>query len=66
MFWGEGKMEQDKSIETIQMVINTLNHIEVHGRDNLSRLLGCIQKLDEMKESMYRDSYNEQRENVRD
>lgn len=31
--------------QTIQMVINTLNTIEVHGESNLGSLLGSIQAL---------------------
>lgn len=30
----------------LQAVINTLNSIEVHGKDNLSKLLGCINLLE--------------------
>lgn len=29
---------------------NTLNQIEVHGADNLDKLLGCIQTIDKMIE----------------
>ena len=29
-------------------VIVTLGKIEVHGKDNLTRLLGCIQELEKM------------------
>lgn len=31
--------------ETIKKVIFTLGLVEVHGAENLSRLLGCIQAL---------------------
>ena len=34
--------------DRIAAVIVTLGKIEVHGKDNLSRLLGCIQKLEKM------------------
>lgn len=38
--------------ETEEMYLNatvsTLNDIEVHGRDNLSKLLGCINVLTEI------------------
>lgn len=34
--------------ERIAAVIVTLGKIEVHGKDNLSRLLGCIQELEKM------------------
>ena len=32
----------------IQTVIDTLNTIEVHGKTNLSRLLGCISALEQL------------------
>ena len=32
-------------INLVQALIDTLNCIEVHGEDNLSRLLGCINLL---------------------
>lgn len=31
---------------TIQLVISTLNDVEVKGRDNLDKLLGCILTLE--------------------
>ena len=34
--------------ERIAAVIVTLGKIEVHGTDNLSRLLGCMQELEKM------------------
>ena len=34
--------------DRIAAVIVTLGKIEVHGKDNLSRLLGCIQELEKM------------------
>ena len=37
-------MNQDR----IDAVIVTLGKVEVHGKDNLSRLLGCIQELEKM------------------
>lgn len=30
----------------IQVVVSTLEDIEVHGKDNLSKLLGCINALE--------------------
>lgn len=36
----------------IQAIIDTLNKIEVHGKDNLDRLLGCIQALEEIKNAV--------------
>lgn len=34
--------EQKEIAETIKAVINTLNHVDVRGRDNMDRLLGSI------------------------
>lgn len=31
--------------EMIQVIINTLENVEVHGSDNMSKLLGCINAL---------------------
>ena len=35
-------------MELIKQIINTLEQIEVHGRDNMAKLLGCIYALEEM------------------
>lgn len=32
----------------IQMIINSLEQIEVRGKDNMSKLLGCIYALEEI------------------
>lgn len=32
----------------IQMIISTLNKIEVKGADNMSKLLGCINALEQI------------------
>ena len=34
--------------DRIAAVIVTLGKVEVHGKDNLTRLLGCIQELEKM------------------
>lgn len=34
--------------DRIAAVLVTLGKIEVHGRDNLSRLLGCMQELEKL------------------
>lgn len=36
----------DMNLTRIKAVISTLNCIEVKGKDNLDRLLGCIQTLE--------------------
>lgn len=33
---------------TLRQIINTLNCIEVKGKDNLDRLLGCIMALEQI------------------
>ena len=37
--------------ELIKMVISTLDSIEVKGRDNLDKLLGCINALESVVQS---------------
>ena len=34
--------------QMLNAVINTLNSIEVKGKDNLDKLLGCINALEQM------------------
>ena len=36
--------------DVISKIIYTLNLIEVHGAENMSRLLGCIQELKKLKD----------------
>lgn len=40
--------------ELIKAVINTLEHVEVHGSENMNRLLGCIQTLGNLEQEMTR------------
>ena len=35
-------------MELLQQIIFTLEDIEVHGSENMSKLLGCIQALNEL------------------
>lgn len=35
-------------MELIKQIINTLEQIEVHGKDNMAKLLGCIYALEEV------------------
>lgn len=35
--------------EKLAAVIVTLNKIETHGKENLTRLLGCIRMLEELR-----------------
>lgn len=41
--------------DRIAAVIVTLGKIEVHGKDNLSRLLGCMQELEKMMNEEAKD-----------
>lgn len=37
-----------ENLELIQHVIVTLENVEVRGKDNMSRLLGCISALEQV------------------
>ena len=39
-------------IESINIVLSTLNRIEVHGKSNLDMLLGCIMTLEQCKKEL--------------
>ena len=41
----------DKEKTTVQAVIRTLDSLTVTGRDNMSKLLGCIGALEELLET---------------
>lgn len=36
-------------MDRLTLILQTLNRVEVSGRDNLSRMLGCIQELEKMR-----------------
>lgn len=40
----------------LSKVISTLNNIEVHGKNNLDMLLGCIMALEQIDAQMERDA----------
>lgn len=42
-------------MDKLTLIITTLNRLEVRGRENLTRLLGCIQELEKMKEACAHD-----------
>ena len=51
--------------KTLNALLATLNQIEVKGKQNLDRLLACIQTLERMKEEAENDgAFNEQEEDV--
>ena len=54
-------------MEIIQMIIKSLNLIEVKGADNLDRLLSCIQGLERFyaaMEEVKNGDNNEQKEEI--
>lgn len=44
---------------TIQDVLNTLNSVEVHGKDNLDKMLGVILALEAMLEAEKKEGHIE-------
>lgn len=52
------KGQKMKDITLIHQVVLTLDTVEVHGKDNMSKLLGCIYALEEI----IRDSEQTQKE----
>ena len=48
----------------IRMVINTLNTIEVKGKDNMSSLLGSIEALEEVVKRAEQTPVDEQKEEI--
>ena len=48
----------------LTLLLNTLNRIEVCGAENLTRLLGCIQTLERMKEACANDADDQPRQDV--
>lgn len=47
-------------------VINTLNRIEVHGKNNLDMLLGCIMALEQIKSQIEQDAKEKTKEETAD
>ena len=41
-----GVSMDDMNKAYLEAIVTTLNSIEVHGKDNLSKLLGCINALE--------------------
>lgn len=50
--------------ETLTLILTTLNRIDVRGRENLTRLLGCIQALEKLKEGCAHDADDQPRRDV--
>lgn len=51
-------------MDKLALIINTLNHIHVAGKDDLSRMLGCIQELEKMREEQHDGAEDQQEQNV--
>lgn len=46
----------DEIAKVVRLVICTLNQLDVRGRDNLDKLLGCIQELEKLAAGMSKDA----------
>lgn len=51
-------------VNRLDLLLRTLNRIEVCGKENMYRLLGCIEELEKMKGEMSRDDHDQRREDV--
>ena len=49
-------------MNTIKAIISTLNNIEVHGKNNLDMLLGCIMALEQMDAQMKQEAKKKEEE----
>ena len=38
-------------MDQLTLILNTLNRLEVRGSENLTRLLGCIQALERLRDA---------------
>jgi hypothetical protein len=50
----------------LSKVISTLNNIEVHGKNNLDMLLGCIMALEQIESQMEQDVKGKTKEETSD
>lgn len=53
-------------MDTIKAIISTLNNIEVHGKNNLDMLLGCIMALEQIDAQMKQDTKEKSKEETAD
>lgn len=51
-------------MDKLSAVINVLNSIEVHGKNNLNALLACIQTLEEILQEVNNATDNKHGQNV--
>lgn len=50
----------------IERIISTLNNIEVHGKNNLDMLLGCIMALEKIESQIEQDAKEKTKEETAD
>lgn len=53
-------------MEQLKKIIVTLGNIEVHGRNNLDMLLGCIMALEQIESQMEQDVKEKSKEETAD
>ena len=53
---------KDDKVLKIAAIILKLNEIEVHGKNNITALLACMNALEEMKGAIHNESDNQQGE----
>ena len=46
-------------LEKLNLVVYTLNNIEVKGKDNMDKLLGCILTLEEIEDEIKKSKVEE-------
>lgn len=52
-------MGEQELLQKIALTINTLNQIEIHGKQNLNYMLGCIQTLESVLEDISQEEQGE-------
>jgi len=57
-------MGEQELLQKIALTINTLTQIEIHGKQNLNYMLGCIQTLESVLEDINSESKEEQKEEL--
>ena len=53
-------------MEQIKKIIATLGNIEVHGKNNLDMLLGCIMALEQIESQIEQDAKEKTKEETAD
>ena len=52
-------MGEQELLQKIALTINTLTQIEIHGKQNLNYMLGCIQTLESVLEDISQEEQGE-------